>query len=167
MESSGHTESTDAILEKPDFSILLLTDSDQDGVFDSKTVFADSIPFPMGGVFVNGSLIVTAAPDLVKFTDTDGDGEADKKDVLLSGWTLNHNAAILSGPFMGPDGWLYMADARRGFDILSKEFVHFEGKGARIWRCLPNGTQLQTFAGEDLTTPSSWRLHHPVMCWEP
>lgn len=147
MESSGQTEGTEAILKKPDFSILLLTDSDQDGVFDHKTVYADSIPFPMGGAFVDGSLIVTASPNLVKFTDTDGDGVADEKDILLSGWTLNHNAAILSGPFMGPDGWLYMADARRGFDILSKEFVHFEGKGARIWRCLPNGTQLQTFAG--------------------
>ncbi len=147
MESSGQTESTDAILDQPDFSILLLTDSDQDGVFDHKTVYADSIPFPMGGVFVAGSLIVTAAPNLVKFTDTDGDGVADERDILLSGWKLSHNAAILSGPFMGPDGWLYLADARRGFDILSKEFVHFQGKGARIWRCLPNGTQLQTFAG--------------------
>ncbi|MDN3689914.1 PVC-type heme-binding CxxCH protein [Cyclobacterium jeungdonense] len=147
MESSGQTEGTEAIMEKPDFSILLLTDSDQDGVFDQKTIYVDSIPFPMGGAYVNGSLIVTASPNLVKFTDTDGDGMADEKEILLSGWTLNHNAAILSGPFLGPDGWLYMADARRGFDILSKEFVHFEGKGARIWRCLPNGTQLQAFAG--------------------
>ncbi len=147
MESSGQTESTSGIEENPDFRILLLSDNDKDGLFEHKTVYADSLSFPMGGVFLDGSLIVTNAPNLVKFTDTDGDGVADEEEVLLSGWTLNHNAAILSGPFMGPDGWLYLADARRGFDILSKEFVHFEGKGARIWRCLPNGTQLQSFAG--------------------
>lgn len=147
MESSGQTESTDDILAKPDFRILLLEDKDGDGVFDHKTIFADSLPFPMGGVYLDGSLIVTLSPDLVKFTDRDGDGMADDKEVLLSGWSLNHNAAILSGPFLGPDGWLYLADARRGFDILSKEFVHFKGKGARIWRCLPNGSQLQQFAG--------------------
>ncbi|MFC4871842.1 PVC-type heme-binding CxxCH protein [Negadavirga shengliensis] len=147
MESSGQTESTEGILAEPDFRILLLEDTDADGVFDHKTVYADNIPFPMGGVYLDGSLIVTASPDLVKFTDRDGDGVADEKEVLLSGWTLNHNAAILSGPFLGPDGWLYMADARRGFDIASKEAVHFTGKGARIWRCLPDGTQLQSFAG--------------------
>ncbi|GAB3003813.1 hypothetical protein GCM10027284_21940 [Cyclobacterium sediminis] len=147
MESSGHTEGTEEILEEPDFQILLLSDSNQDGIFDQKTVYVDNLPFPMGGAFVDGSLIVTASPDLIKFTDNDGDGVAEEKEVLLTGWTLNHNAAILSGPFMGPDGYLYMADARRGFDIQSKEFVNFKGKGARIWRCLPNGTQLQSFAG--------------------
>lgn len=147
MESSGHTEGTEEILEEPNFQILLLTDSNQDGIFDQKTVYVDNLPFPMGGTFVDGSLIVTASPDLIKFTDNDGDGVAEEKEVLLTGWTLNHNAAILSGPFMGPDGYLYMADARRGFDIQSKEFVNFKGKGARIWRCLPNGTQLQSFAG--------------------
>lgn len=147
MESSGHTDGTEEILEEPNFQILLLTDSNRDGVFDHKTVYVDNLPFPMGGAFVDGSLIVTASPDLIKFTDHDGDGIAEEREVLLTGWTLNHNAAILSGPFMGPDGWLYMADARRGFDIQSKEFVNFKGKGARIWRCLPNGSQLQSFAG--------------------
>ncbi|WP_339924602.1 PVC-type heme-binding CxxCH protein [uncultured Cyclobacterium sp.] len=147
MESSGHTEGTEEIVAEPDFQILLLTDSDADGIFDHKTVYVDNIPFPMGGAFVDGSLIVTASPDLIKFTDHDGDGVAEEKEVLITGWTLHHNAAILSGPFMGPDGYLYMADARRGFDIQSKEFVNFKGKGARIWRCLPNGSQLQSFAG--------------------
>ncbi|MEX2511533.1 MAG: PVC-type heme-binding CxxCH protein [Cyclobacteriaceae bacterium] len=147
FESSGATESTEAILENPDFKILLLEDTDQDGIFDSRTVFADQLPFPMGGVYLDGSLIVTAVPDLLKFTDTSGDGKADEREVLLSGWKLNHNAAILSGPFLGPDGWLYLADARRGFDIKSREFVNFSGKGARIWRCLPDGSQLQSFSG--------------------
>jgi putative membrane-bound dehydrogenase-like protein len=147
FESSGSTESTEAILEHPTFKILLLEDTDEDGVFDHKTVYADQLPFPMGGVYINGSLIVTAAPDVLKLTDTNGDGRADQREVLLSGWKLNHNAAILSGPFQGPDGWLYFADARRGFDILSKEGVKFSGKGARIWRCLPDGSQLQSFAG--------------------
>mgnify|MGYP003663508258 CR=1 FL=1 len=147
MESSGHTDGTDEILEAPNFQILRLTDADGDGIFDQKTIYADKIPFPMGGAYVDGSLIVTASPDLVKYTDHDGDGVAEDKEVLITGWTLHHNAAILSGPFMGPDGYLYMADARRGFNIQSKEFINFKGKGARIWRCLPNGSQLQSFAG--------------------
>jgi len=147
FESSGHTEGTQEILDKPTFQILLLSDTDGDGVFDTRTVFADKLPFPMGGTYIDGSLYVTAVPDLLKFTDTDGDGIADHREVLLSGWKLNHNAAILSGPFQGPDGWLYMADARRGFEITTKEGVLLEGKGARIWRCLPDGSQLESYAG--------------------
>lgn len=97
MESSGHTEGTEEILKEPNFQILLLTDANLDGIFDHKTVYVDNLPFPMGGAFVDGSLIVSASPDLIKFTDNDGDGIAEEKEVLLTGWTLNHNAAILSG----------------------------------------------------------------------
>ncbi|MCC5939347.1 MAG: HEAT repeat domain-containing protein [Lunatimonas sp.] len=147
FESSGHTDGTQEILDRPDFRILLLRDLDGDGVFDHRTVYADSLPFPMGGTFFQGSLYVTAVPDLLKFTDTDGDGVAEEKEVLLSGWKLNHNAAILSGPFMGPDGWLYMADARRGFEITTDEGKQLSGKGARIWRCLPDGSRLESFSG--------------------
>ena len=75
--------------------------------------------------------------------DTDCDGVADKREVLLTGWTLNANAATLSGPFFGPDGWMYMADARRGFEIKNKEGPVLKGKGARIWRCRPDGTGLE------------------------
>ncbi|WP_234364237.1 PVC-type heme-binding CxxCH protein [Lunatibacter salilacus] len=147
FESSGHTDGTQESLDDPTFQILLLSDTDGDGVFDERTVYADKLPFPMGGTFLNGSLYVTAVPDLLKFTDTNDDGMADEKEVLLSGWKLNHNAAILSGPFLGPDGWLYMADARRGFEITTQEGDMLDGKGARIWRCLPDGSQLESFAG--------------------
>nr|MBI1229779.1 c-type cytochrome [Cytophagales bacterium] len=147
FESSGHTEETQEILEHPTFQILLLSDTDGDGVFDARTVYADKLPFPMGGTFLEGSLYATAVPELLKFTDTDNDGIADSKEVLLSGWKLNHNAAILSGPFLGPDGWLYMADARRGFEITTQEGDVLAGSGARIWRCLPDGSQLESYAG--------------------
>jgi putative heme-binding domain-containing protein len=101
----------------------------------------------MGGTFYQGSFFVTAPPDLIRFTDTNGDGAADKREVILSGWTLNHNAATLSGPFLGPDGWLYMCDARRGFDINTKEGKTLKGKSARIWRCRPDGSGLESVSG--------------------
>lgn len=147
IESSGKTTSTEDVLKDPTFKILLLEDIDGNGIYDSRKVFADSIPYPMGGVFYKGSFYVTAPPDLLRFTDTDSDGIADEREVILSGWTLNHNAATLSGPFLGPDGWLYMCDARRGFTIKTKEGRELSGKGARIWRCRPDGTGLESVSG--------------------
>lgn len=147
IESSGKTTSTEDVLENPTFRILVLQDENADGVFDKRQVFADKIPYPMGGTFHQGSFYVTAPPDLLRFTDTDGDGRADEREVILTGWTLNHNAATLSGPFFGPDGWMYMCDARRGFDITTEEGARLTGKGARIWRCRPDGSGLEWISG--------------------
>lgn len=147
IESSGKTTSTEDVLENPTFMIRLLEDRDGDGVYEKATVFADRIPFPMGGTFYRGSFYSAAPPDLLRFTDTDADGVADKREVILTGWTLNHNAATLSGPFFGPDGWMYMCDARRGFDIMTKEGTRLSGRSARIWRCRPDGTGLESVSG--------------------
>ncbi|MBY5958661.1 HEAT repeat domain-containing protein [Membranicola marinus] len=148
FESTEANEmSTEDMLAEPSYQVRLLTDTDQDGIFDESTVYADKIPFPMGGTFHDGSLYVVASPDLLKLTDTNGDGIADEREVVLTGWTLNVNGAILSGPFMGPDGRFYMAGARRGFDVTSQEGVRFQGKGARIWRCLPDGSELEWLSG--------------------
>jgi putative membrane-bound dehydrogenase-like protein len=148
FESTESNEmGTDSMLAYPTYQIRLLEDRDDDGIFDKSTIYADGIPFPMGGTWFDGSLYVAAAPDLLKYTDVDDDGRADSREVVLTGWTLNSNGAILSGPFRGPDGWLYLADARRGFEITTREGMVLSGKGARIWRCLPDGSQLESMCG--------------------
>jgi len=147
FESDGSSPTNESMLKKPPYHIRLLEDTNGDGIFDKSKIFADSLSFPKGGVFHNGSLYVTSSPDLIKLTDTDNDGVADKREVILTGWVLNSNGALLGGPFMGPDGWLYMTDARRGFDITTKEGQNLKGSSARIWRCRPDGTGLESMAG--------------------
>ena len=146
-ESTGETFSTEEHLKRPPYHIRMLQDTNGDGIFDKSTIFADSLTYPKGAVFYQGSLYVASAPDLLKLTDTNGDGVADKREVILTGWVLNHNAATFGGPFMGPDGWLYMVDSRRGFDITTKEGKELKGKSARIWRCRPDGTGLEAVCG--------------------
>jgi|UniRef100_UPI00404B9FC4 putative membrane-bound dehydrogenase-like protein len=148
FESDGSSPpSNQAMLKNPPYHVRLLEDTDGDGKFDKSKIFADSLSFPKGGVFYNGSLYVTSSPDLIRLTDTDGDGVADKREVVLTGWVLNSNGALLGGPFLGPDGWLYMTDARRGFDITTKEGENLKGSSARIWRCRPDGSGLESMAG--------------------
>jgi hypothetical protein len=52
----------------------------------------------------------------------------------------------MGGPYLGPDGWLYITDARRGFAITRKEGDVLTGTGARIWRVRPDGTGLEWIA---------------------
>jgi putative membrane-bound dehydrogenase-like protein len=147
FESDGSSPTNQSMLKEPPYHVRLLEDTDGDGKFDKSKIFADSLSFPKGGVFYNGSLYVTSSPDLLRLTDTNGDGVADKREVVLTGWVLNSNGALLGGPFLGPDGWLYMTDARRGFDITTKEGVNLKGNTARIWRCRPDGSGLESMAG--------------------
>ncbi|MCY7352609.1 MAG: HEAT repeat domain-containing protein [Cytophagaceae bacterium] len=154
FESTGHVyKKTKDALENPQFRIKLLEDKNGDGVYDKSTVFADKVGFPQGGVFYKGSLYASSAPDLLKLTDTDGDGVADQREVLLTGWTLNVNANSLIGPFMGPDGWLYLTNAIMGFDVTTQEGQRLQGKTARIWRVRPDGSGLEWISAGGMNNP--------------
>ena len=154
FESTGHVyKKTKDALDNPQFRIRLLEDKNGDGVYDKSTIFADKVGFPQGGVFYKGSLYATSAPDLIKFTDTDNDGVADKREVLLTGWVLNVNANSVIGPFAGPDGWLYLTSAGTGFDITTKEGKRVKGKTGRIWRFRPDGSGLEWISAGGMNNP--------------
>ncbi len=152
-ESSGNTLTTDQMAAKPDYVIRMLEDTDGDGIYDKSTVFADKMTLPAGAVWYRGSLYVAAPPDLIRLRDTNGDGVADEREVIVSGWHLSSNAASLHGPFLGPDGWLYLTDGRHGFDINTKDERHFKGLASRIWRVRPDGTGMESFSGGGFDNP--------------
>lgn len=154
FESTGHVyKKTKDALDKPQFRIKLLTDTDGDGRYDRSTIFAEKVGFPQGGVFYRGSLYASSAPDLLKLTDTNDDGVADQREVLLSGWTLNVNANSLVGPFWGPDGWLYLTSAIMGFDVTTREGQRLKGGTARIWRVRPDGSGLEWISAGGMNNP--------------
>ncbi len=66
--------------------IRLLTDPDGDGVFDKATVFAEDLPWPTGVCCYAGGIFVAATPDIIYFKDTDGDGRADVRQVVFTGF---------------------------------------------------------------------------------
>jgi putative membrane-bound dehydrogenase-like protein len=152
-ESSGNTLTTQQMSDHPDFVVSLLVDTDHDGVFDKATRFADKLTLPAGAVWYRNALYVAAPPDLVRLEDTNGDGVADKRDVIVTGWHLSSNAASLHGPFFGPDGWLYLTDGRHGFDLKGRDGRTFKGESSRIWRVRPDGTGLEWVAGGGFDNP--------------
>lgn len=151
-ESSGKNIHGKDMPTHPECKILVLEDKDGDGFFETSKVFADTIGIPMGVLWHNGSVYTASPPDLLRFDDTDGDGVADKRTVILTGWNVLGTAS-LHGPFLGPDGWLYLTDGRHGFDIQTKEGTNLKGLAARIWRLRPDGTQLQSFCGGGFDNP--------------
>ncbi|NBV35348.1 MAG: hypothetical protein EBR81_16545, partial [Proteobacteria bacterium] len=106
-DSSGANERPVQQLKNPTHRILRLVDKNGDGRFDEHTVFADHLSFPEGAMWLDGSLYVAAPPVIWKFTDTDGDGVADKREIWFDGGTVTGCANDLHGPYAGPDGYIY------------------------------------------------------------
>lgn len=90
-------------------SIVILEDTDKNGVADKSTVFHDDFYLPMGFALTNNGREVYAVsePDLMRLTDTDGDGVADEKEFLMHGWGTEDNHHVISAFQWGPDGRMY------------------------------------------------------------
>lgn len=95
--------------------VVMLEDTDGDGIPDKRTVFAEHLTFPNGVMPWRGGLIVTCAPDVLYFKDSKGDGHADVKEVLLTGFSTNGSTQLrVNAPTLGPDGWVYLAGGLTG-----------------------------------------------------
>jgi putative membrane-bound dehydrogenase-like protein len=142
-ESSGSNDPVAKQLELRPHRIVRLEDTDSDGTFDRRTVFADRMMFPEGVAYLDGSVYVSAPPSIWKLTDADGDGVAETRVEWFQGKTLTGCANDLHGPYVGPDGWLYWC---KGAFAEQTHTVHgkpWTTRAAHIFRCQPDGTGLE------------------------
>ena len=153
-ESAGkNLRRADLEKELPNF-IRMIEDTDSDGVFDKSTIFADKLTYPMGALWHGGWLYVASSGAIWRFQDTDDDGVADVREQLVNEFGYSGNAADVHGCFLGPCGRLYWCEGRHGHEfrddgghILSK------GKAARIFSCLPDGSDVQVHCGGGMDNP--------------
>lgn len=108
-DSSGSNDPVQKQLANPTHRIVRLEDTDGDGRFDKRVIFADKMMFPEGTLWHDGSLYVASPPSIWKLTDTNDDGVADKREEWFKGKTLTGCANDLHGPYLGPDGFIYWA----------------------------------------------------------
>jgi putative membrane-bound dehydrogenase-like protein len=101
--------------------IRQLEDRDCDGRYERATIFADGLPFPSGVMPCFGGVLVTAAPNIWYFRDKDGDGRADEKILMLSGFGEGNTQLRVNGLYLGIDNLIYAANGRSDGDVRSKD----------------------------------------------
>ena len=95
----------------------MLSDTDGDGRMDKSIVWADRLPPCYGIIASRGGVIVTCAPDIVYFADRDGDGKADFRETLFSGFAVTYLERGINNPRSGSDNWIYAAAGGGGGTI--------------------------------------------------
>ncbi|MDH5397403.1 MAG: PQQ-dependent sugar dehydrogenase [Cyclobacteriaceae bacterium] len=147
--------------------ILILEDTDGDGVADKTKVFyqGEDINAALGIAVLGSHVIVSISPNVFIFTDEDGDDVPDSKEVMFSGiGGVQHDHGAHSFSF-GADGRLYFNMGNEGKQLLTANGdtvqdkfgkpVVTNGKPLRqgvIFRCEMDGSNVE---------PLAWNFRNP------
>ncbi len=107
--------------EKPKSRIKRLLDLNNDGRFESSSVFADELLFATGLLPWKDGVIVTLAGEIAFFADRDGDGKAEHKETWFTGFSQENSQLRANHPTLGPDGWIYVANGLRGGTVVAEK----------------------------------------------
>ena len=153
-DSSGSNDKVKQQLLDKTHRIVRLEDRNGDGVFDHSTVFADKMMFPEGTLWHDGSLYVSAPPEIWKLTDLNDDGIADERTVWYNAATLSGCANDLHGPYLGRDGWIYWC--KGGFAMQTIPLLNgktLQSSAAHIFRRRPEGGALEIVMSGGMDNP--------------
>ncbi|MBX3434645.1 MAG: DUF1080 domain-containing protein [Pirellulales bacterium] len=130
--------------------ILVFADTDGDGRFDERKVFAEGLNLVSGLEVGFGGVWVGAAPYLLFIPDRDGDDVPDgEPQVLLDGWGYQDTHETLNAFIWGPDGWLYGCHGVFTHSLVGKPGAPASDRtplNAAIWRYHPVRQAFEVFA---------------------
>lgn len=128
-------------------SIALLEDRDGDSVYETSQVFAGGLSFPNGVLPVSGGVLVTTAPHILLLVDGDGDGRADQRRVVFSGFGEGNPQLRANGLLWGLDNWIYGANGRSDGVVSLANGAQINLRG-RDFRFTADFTRFESLPGQ-------------------
>src|SRR5439155_4759822 len=114
-------------------------------------VFADKLSIPTSLILANGGVVIHHYPHTMFLKDTDGDGKADVRQVLFTGWGFGDTHAGPSNLRYGLDNWIYGIVGYSGFRGTVGGQRHRFSQG--FYRFKPDGSKMEFLRN---TTNNSW-----------
>lgn len=125
--------------------VVVVTDTDHDGVADQTHVFAEGLLIPTGVAPGDGGVWVANSTELLHFKDNDGDFKADEKKVVLSGFGTEDTHHILHTLRWGYDGFLYFNQSIYIHSHIETPWGVRRLNGGGIWQFRPETLELGVF----------------------
>jgi len=130
--------------------IIILEDTDHDGVFDSRKQFIEGLNLVSGLEVGFGGVWVGAAPYLMFIPDANGDDTPDAQpEILLDGFGYQDTHETLNAFNWGPDGWLYGCHGVFTHSKVGKPGTPDADRipmNAAVWRYHPTKHTFEVFA---------------------
>ncbi len=125
--------------------VIVLEDTNHDGVADKTHEFASGLLIPTGIAPGDGGAYVANSTELLHFADTDGDLKADSKRVVLSGFGTEDTHHILHTLRWGHDGFLYFNQSIYIHSHLETPWGIRRLNAGGIWQFRPETLELGVF----------------------
>ena len=132
--------------QTPVDKIVVLEDTDKNGVADKSTTFHEGLLIPTGILPGDGGAYVANSTELLFMKDTDGDGRADQSKVLLSGFGTEDTHHILHSIKRGPDGCLYFGQSVYIHTRAETPYGLRELRGSGWWQYRPETGRLEVYS---------------------
>ncbi|WP_158265375.1 PVC-type heme-binding CxxCH protein [Blastopirellula marina] len=110
IEMRGYSEDDGLSLGR----VRLLEDADNDGIYEKSTIFAEGFSWPTAITCTQGGVLVGAAPDIYFLKDTDGDGQADEKRVVFTGFGKSNVQGLMNTFKWGLDNRIHGVTSSSG-----------------------------------------------------
>jgi putative membrane-bound dehydrogenase-like protein len=135
----------------PDGCIRLLKDEDGNGHYETSGIFAERVAWPTGICCWDGGIYVVAAPDLWYLKDTTGDGRADHREKVFTGFGFRNDEGTANNLIWGLDHWIYGAGSNSGGEItaLGKSGAKPVSIRGRDFRFHPRTREFQSIPGSE------------------
>ena len=141
--------------------VIVLSDEDADGSFETRTVFTEGLNLVSGIEVGFGGVWIGAAPHLLFIPDADHDAVPDGDPVvLLDGWGDQDTHETLNSFTWGPDGWLYGCHGVFTHSRVGKPGTPDADRvplNAAVWRYHPTEHRFEVFAHG---TSNPWGLDY-------
>ena len=156
--------------EAPQDKILILEDTNGDHRADKCSVWADKLAIPLSFEFGNGGVFVSDQPHLTFLKDTDGDGKADHREKLLTGFGTEDSHHALHDFVWSPEGDLIFRESIFHHSQVETPYGPVRARESSFFRYTPATGRLLAFGSYLSTNPwgitfDDWGFHvgsHPV-----
>lgn len=113
VEMRGYSEQPDELLSR----VRLLTDTDGEGGYDEATTFVDRLAWPTAIACYDGGVFIGDAPDILYCKDIDGDGTADERRTVFTGFSKANVQGLMNSFHWGLDNRIQGATSTSGGSV--------------------------------------------------
>lgn len=139
--------------EPPNDSVIILSDTDNDGSADASTTFLDGLYIPTGFAIRGDGAYIVDQPNLIYAEDIDGDGVADTREIVLHGFGSEDSHHSMSAFEWGPGGAFYFNEGTFHHSQVETPYGPKRVKYGAVFRFDPRSHRFEVFSSYPYANP--------------